>query len=417
MNEKISLSELQQIIRDSLYLALPDHYWIVAEISEIKENYAGHCYLELVEKQSDETSIRARIKGVIWSNRYRFLKTLFIDTTGEPLREGMKILIRARVEYHEVYGLSLLIHNLDPSFTVGEMAVKKKMVIRRLEEEGVFNMNRELDLNLLPQRIAVISSENAAGYRDFINHIKGNIYRYRFSTKLYEAVMQGSETEKSIISALDRIAENTNLFDAVAIIRGGGSQSDLSWFDNYNIAFHVTQFPLPVITGIGHDKDMSVTDMVAFRALKTPTAVADFFIESVAAAEELLNRLTASISDITRTAIDDNRSILESLGIKLSASAGLIIAGKRYHIERLEDDLATLSANTLDRVGLKLKEMNNRLSILDPVNVLKRGYSITTVKGRVLKKAAEAAVGDIMITRLHEGTIESRVLDDGNKKG
>ncbi|HOO99944.1 MAG TPA: exodeoxyribonuclease VII large subunit, partial [Bacteroidales bacterium] len=364
-----------------------------------------------------ETSIRARIKGVIWSNRYRFLKTLFIDTTGEPLREGMKILIRARVEYHEVYGLSLLIHNLDPSFTVGEMAVKKKMVIRRLEEEGVFNMNRELDLNLLPQRIAVISSENAAGYRDFINHIKGNIYRYRFSTKLYEAVMQGSETEKSIISALDRIAENTNLFDAVAIIRGGGSQSDLSWFDNYNIAFHVTQFPLPVITGIGHDKDMSVTDMVAFRALKTPTAVADFFIESVAAAEELLNRLTASISDITRTAIDDNRSILESLGIKLSASAGLIIAGKRYHIERLEDDLATLSANTLDRVGLKLKEMNNRLSILDPVNVLKRGYSITTVKGRVLKKAAEAAVGDIMITRLHEGTIESRVLDDGNKKG
>ncbi|MBN1107709.1 MAG: exodeoxyribonuclease VII large subunit [Bacteroidales bacterium] len=413
MNKKLSLSELQQIIRDSLYLSLPDHYWVIAEISEIKENYAGHCYLELIEKQADEKSIRARVKGVIWSNRYRFLKTLFTDATGEPLREGMKILIRAKVEYHEIYGLSLLIQNLDPSYTAGEMAVKKKLVIRKLEEEGVFNMNRELGLPLLPQRIAVISSEGAAGYRDFINHIKGNSYRYRFVTELFEAVMQGSETEKSVISALDRIAENAHLFDAVAIIRGGGSQSDLSWFDNYDIAFHVTQFPLPVITGIGHDKDMSVTDMVAFRALKTPTAVADFFIESVAGAEDHLNGLAASISEITRTAIDDNRNMLESLKIKLATSAGMITTEKKYRLGRLEDNLAKISGNTIDKVGLRLKEMNNRLAILDPVNVLKRGYSITTVKGRVLKQAAEATEGDILITRLHEGKIESSVLKTG----
>lgn len=410
MTEKISLTELQQIIRDALYLSLPDHYWVVAEISEIKENYSGHCYLELIEKQTDGQNVRARVKAVIWGNRYRFLKTLFTDATGETLKEGMQILVRIKVEYHEIYGLSLLIKDIDPSFTIGEMALKKQKVIRRLEEEGVFTMNRELGFPLLPQRIAIVSSKGAAGYQDFINHLHGNSYNYVFYTALFDAVMQGNETEQSVIDALDRIAGYNGLFDAVAIIRGGGSQSDLSWFDNYNIAFHVTQFPLPVITGIGHDKDLSVTDMVAFHALKTPTAVADYFIETIREAEEHLIEMTDEITDITRTAIDDNRNMLESLRMKLVSSAGMISSGKSHHIERLGSDLTKMTFNTLEKIEIRLTGMLSRLEILDPVNVLKRGYSITTLKGKILKKTDEVSTGDILKTKLIDGEIDSRVV-------
>ncbi len=198
MNEKLSLTELQQIIRDSLYLALPDFYWVTAEISEIKENYAGHCYLELIEKQPDEKNVKSRVRAVIWSNRYRFLSSFFQDASGESLKEGMKILVRIKVEYHELYGLSLVISDIDPSYTIGEMALKRQMIIRRLEEEGVISMNKDLEFPLLPQRIAIISSGNAAGYRDFISHLKENSYRYIYYTALFETVMQGTETEHSV---------------------------------------------------------------------------------------------------------------------------------------------------------------------------------------------------------------------------
>jgi exodeoxyribonuclease VII large subunit len=272
MNEKLSLTELQLIIKDSLYMALPDMYWVIAEISEIKENYNGHCYLELIEKHPDEISIRSRVKAVIWSNRFRFLKSFFENSTGESLREGLKILIRVKIEYHEIYGLSLVINDIDPAFTLGEMALKRQQILKRLEEEGVLTMNKDLDFPVVPQRVAVISSRNAAGYTDFMKHLTGNSYGYVFYTYLIETPMQGNETEAGVIKALEKIAGNIEEFDLAVIIRGGGSQTDLSWFDNYNIAYYVTQFPLPVITGIGHEKDLSVTDIVAYRSLKTPTA-------------------------------------------------------------------------------------------------------------------------------------------------
>jgi exodeoxyribonuclease VII large subunit len=246
MAEKLSLYELQMIIRDSLYISLPDMYWVTGEISEIKQNYAGHCYLELVEKQADDINLRARVRAVIWCKKFSFLKSFFESSTGESLREGLKILVKIKIEYHELYGLSLVICDIDPFYTAGELAVKRRMIISRLENEGVFTMNKGVCIPTVIQRIAVISSAKAAGYNDFIKHLDGNSYGYVYYTKLFESPMQGTDTEQGILKALDRVADLCHHFDVVAILRGGGSQADLSWFDNYNIAFHITQFPIHI---------------------------------------------------------------------------------------------------------------------------------------------------------------------------
>ena len=224
MAERLTLTELQLTIRDSLYMAFPEMHWVTAEISEMTENYAGHCYLELVEKQ--EENIRSRARAIIWSSRYRLLKSFFENAAGQQLRAGLQVLVKVKIEYHEIYGLSLVINDIDPAFTVGDMALKRQAIISQLQEDGVFTMNRELDFPLFPRRIAVISSRNAAGYTDFINHIRNNGYGYVFYTALFESAMQGQETEKSIINALDRIAERISLFDLVVIIRGFHSLAD-----------------------------------------------------------------------------------------------------------------------------------------------------------------------------------------------
>jgi exodeoxyribonuclease VII large subunit len=454
MTEKLSLTELQLIIKDSLYLALPDMYWVIAEIADIKENSAGHCYLELVEKLSEEKNVRARVKAIIWSSRYRFLRSFFENLTGETLKEGLKILIKVQVEYHEVYGLSLIISDIDPSYTVGEMAMKRQIIIKRLEEEGIFTMNKEVAFPVVCQRIAVISSKNAAGYSDFVNHLTGNSKGYVFYTFLIETVMQGSETEESVIRALDKIALNTGLFDAVVIIRGGGSQTDLSWFDNYNIAYYVTQFPLPVITGIGHDKDMSVTDMVAFQSLKTPTAVADYLIDCMNKTENHLFELSSFITDISRMIIEQNRSRIDSFRIKLIPVARLMMSeikedlsgsiieivniGKEYivraglspanqrsrllsavrsfssdketEIKRNFHDLINLTSIALKKNADTLTVMKNRLEIVRPENVLKRGYTITSIKGKILKSRDEVNQGELIDTKFSDGSVSSKVV-------
>jgi exodeoxyribonuclease VII large subunit len=454
MTEKLSLTELQLIIRDSLYLALPDMYWVIAEISEIKENSTGHCYLELIEKHPDEKNIRARAKAIIWSNRYRFLKSFFENITGESLREGLNILVKTKVEYHELYGLSLVISDIDPAFTIGEMAMKRQLVIKKLEQEGVLSMNRELDFPIVPQRIAIISSKNAAGYSDFINHLTGNSFGYVFNTVLIESSMQGAETEQGVISALDKIATNSHLFDLVVIIRGGGSQSDLSWFDSYNIAYHVTQFPLPVITGIGHDKDMSVTDMVAYKSLKTPTAVANFLIDCVAMAENQLIEMSSEIKDISRTIIEKNRNRIETSKIKLLALAQIMMSdikdnlsgktieiinigkeytfrasltpvnqesrlisavksfssGKKTSLERTRQSFINWTLNALNRNNIRLEGLENTLKIMKPENVLQRGYSITSLNGRILKKSDQTKIDDLIDTQFSYGSVRSKVV-------
>ena len=464
MTEKLSLTELQLIIRDSLYMSLPELYWVIAEISELKENSAGHCYLELVEKHPDDKNVRARVKAIIWSKRYRFLKSFFENITGESLREGLKILVRTKVEYHELYGLSLVISDIDPAFTIGDMAMKRQLVIKRLEDEGVFSMNKDLEFPFLPQRIAIISSKNAAGYSDFMNHLTGNSYGYVFYTVLIESAMQGAETEQGILNALDKIAENSHLFDLVVIIRGGGSLSDLSWFDSYNIAYHITQFPLPVLTGIGHDKDISVADMVANSALKTPTAAADFIIDTVSAVENHLHEMWSGIRDLSRIIIEENRSRVESSGRKLvpvsrmmisdikdrlsvkivelvntgreyTFRAGVIttnqlsrlISGAKFYsnlresaIVRTGTNLKTSTINSLEKNRALLKGLDSTLNILNPENVLLRGFTITSVNGKILRKRDELEINDTIDTQFSDGTVRSRVIEKkitGEKTG
>jgi exodeoxyribonuclease VII large subunit len=455
MPERLTLTELQLLIRDSLYLSMPQMFWVTAEISEITVNASGHCYLELVEKHPDEKNLRARIRGIIWNSRFGFIRSYFENITGETLKTGLKILIRAKIEYHEVYGLSLVINDIDPAFTMGDMAIKRQLIIRKLEEEGVFTMNRELEFPVLPQKIAVISSRNAAGYTDFINHLNNNSFGYAFYTALIDTPMQGSETEQGVLKSLDKIAEYADIFDLVVIIRGGGSQTDLSWFDSYDIAYHVTQFPLPVLTGIGHEKNLSVTDMVAFRSLKTPTAVADFIIDGMNMAENRLIEMGNSLRDLTDSIINENRSIIETYGIKLlplarymiasnrerltlkildltrsakeitsgsgliagNLSSGIKAAAKSFSKEkttvlstRKEQSFAValsrLNANTTKLAGLE-----SSLKMLDPANVLNRGYTITSLNGIILKKKEQLETGDIIETRFADGKISSEVVE------
>jgi len=454
MTEKVSLEELQLIIRDSLYLALPDFYWVMAEISELKENNTGHCYLELIEKHPDDKNVRARVRAIIWRNRYRFLKAFFENSAGETLKEGLKILVKIKVEYHELYGLSLIISDIDPAFTIGEMAMKRLHVIKKLEQEGVFTMNKDLIFPAVPQRIAVISSKNAAGYTDFVNQLKGNSFGYVFYTALIESSLQGTETEQGVISALDKIALNSHLFDLVVIIRGGGSQTDLSWFDSYNIAYHVTQFPLPVITGIGHDKDVTVTDLVANRSLKTPTAVADFLIDSVASAENEIIEISSGIINASRIIIEKNRNSIETSGIKLlplarimlsdvkdklltkiieinntgkelifraalipanqesklSSSVKSLFSGKVTALKMKNQSLIAASLNFLTVNNVMVKSLESTLLLLEPENVLQRGYSITSVNGRILRNSDQVKINDLIDTQLYEGSLRSKAV-------
>ena len=454
MNEKLTLTELQLIIKDSLYMALPDMYWVIAEISEIRENYNGHCYLELVEKHPDEISIRSRVKAVIWSSRYRFIKSFFENSTRESLREGIKILVRAKIDYHEIYGLSLVINDIDPAFTIGEMALKRQMILKKLEEEGVLTMNKELDFPLVPQRIAIISSSNAAGYDDFMKHLTGNSFGYVFYTALIETPMQGNETEAGVIRALEKIAGHLEKFDLAVIIRGGGSQTDLSWFDNYNIAYYITQFPLPVITGIGHEKDLSVADIVAYRSLKTPTAVADFLIECMNNAEISLIEMIKKIIEKSRLILEESKIHIDSSRLKLIPVARMMISefkeelsgilidmirtGKEYimragllpvnHKSRLisgarsnlsarvtlitgkKQSLINHSKNCLNNMNNKIGRFDSSLKILDPENVLMRGYTITSLNGKIIKKSVMLKKDDMIDTRFSDGSVSSKVI-------
>lgn len=453
MPEKLSLSELQSIIRDSLYIAFPDTFWIVAEISEIKENYAGHCYLELIEKQKEGNNIKARVRAIIWCKKYVILKSFFQNTTGQMLTCGLKILVKARVEYHELYGLSLDILDIDPAYTVGELSAKRQMIIRQLEDEGVFEMNRQMELPAVIRKIAIVSSRNAAGYTDFMNHLTNNNYNYIFYTTLFESPMQGPETETGIVKALDRIVENIELFDVAVIIRGGGSQVDLSWFDNYNIAFHITQFPIPVITGIGHDKDMSVADMVAFESLKTPTAVADFIIDHNTFFENNLDDLWSRIKKSSLDVVEKNKTIVDSYGLRLfpltknlvlkineKLSDKIIrlvktgsqfvnktvidIAGQQSRINsatrscltRKDDQISSLknllkpmAINYLSSASLKIATYQKTLEILKPDNVLKRGYTITSKNGLIIKSSKLIRQGDVITTQFSDGVLSSTV--------
>lgn len=453
--QRLTLTALQMMIRDSIVLALPGSYWITAEIAELKVNYSGHCYLEVVEKNPANNSIRSRARGIIWAARYRSIQPLFESVTGEQLREGISILIRVTVEYHELYGLSLNITDIDPSYTLGDMAMKRMEIIRRLTDDGIIYMNSELEFPSLPARIAVISSASSAGYTDFIKHLTENSYGYRFMTELFNSPMQGEETEKGIIAALDQIATRVSQFDLVAIIRGGGSTSDLRWFDSYAIAFHITQFPIPIVTGIGHEKDITITDMVAWKSFKTPTAVASFLIETTHDTEVAVQDLAGRLIQAARYILMEKNSVITTLSrriipassmllsetrravstsiLTLSSKTGALIRSAGTNVAILNstvksetkrtlaiageelsvnlDLLKTNSFGTIRKRSQQVSAADGLIRMADPKNILKKGFSLTTKDGKVVRSVNQLQPGDKIKSLLYDGTVNSEIIE------
>jgi exodeoxyribonuclease VII large subunit len=405
----LSLSELLGRIGKILKEGFPGSYWIMAEILELHVNQRGHCYMELIEKNRDHDAILARARATIWASKYSMLRPYFETTTDMQLKSGIKILCKGTIEFHAQYGLSINITDIDPVYTLGDLARKKLEVIRKLREEGVIDMNRELPFPSVPQRIAVISSETAAGYGDFMESMSSNSQGYYLYTRLYPAVMQGDDAPASITGALDSVFTDLDNFDCVVIIRGGGSKADLECFNNYDLAYHITQFPIPVITGIGHERDESVADMVASQGLKTPTAVAEFLVDRLMAFEFKLSAYRDTLS------AQVNRTVLQQGSLLERFTVGLSHITRRY-LQKKEDWLHQSTLAIQKGTGVYLSRKKDHISLLEtrnglvnPENVLRRGYSMTLHHGKAITSTKGIGPGDTLDTRLHRGSVISKV--------
>lgn len=460
MIQKVTLLELNKSIQETINAGFPNSVWVIAEISEVKVNRNGHCYIELIEKDAISDHIIARSRATIWAFTFRMLKPYFEKITGQELVPGLKVLIKASVEFHELYGFSLNITDIDPNYTLGDLAQKRAETIKRLEDEGVIGMNKELSFPTVPQKIAVISSETAAGYQDFINQLENNSYSYIYYYKLFPSIMQGTQAEESIIHSLEKIYEYEDFFDIVVIIRGGGSQADLSCFNNYLLAANIAQYPLPVLTGIGHDKDESVADLVAYKKLKTPTAAAEYIIEKTAEFEDNLAVVKDTIYTITTEYLQDQKSSFSTLGVHLEhlvarkldreenalvlksekiknsitnlyqnqnvllnrfrniteQRAGKLLLGQQTKIRLYSENLKYKSTRYIENQKGMLKNMENKNILLDPNNILKRGYSITYLNNKKLYDMDLAKENDEIITKLFNGFIRSTVKEKMRKR-
>ena len=404
----LSLSELNEVLKMSIKSAFLDVVWVRAEISELHENRNGHCYLELIEKSPENDAIVAKQKATIWKNTYNLLKPYFEESTGMALAVGMKVLLVVEPTFHSVYGLSLEVCDIDPAFTVGDMAMRRAEIIRRLTDEGVVDMNKELEMPIVPQRIAVISSATAAGFGDFCDQLQGNRFGYHFYVKLFAAIMQGERTEQSVIAALDQINDHIEMFDAVAIIRGGGATSDLAAFDNYNMALHCAQFPLPIISGIGHQRDDSIVDLVAHTRVKTPTAAAEFLIDCVRQYDERIENAANEVSELVGEIMTENEQNLQRCVSRLSSA--------RQQILRQENALSGIvfrldksSKNAISSAKNALSLTEKSLELSDPKTLLNRGYTLTTKNGKIVKSATELKTGETIETHFADGTTKSKI--------
>ena len=424
-----TLLRLQQLIRERLTAAFPLPCWVTAEISEIKVNYSGHCYLELVEKGGDNAVPKARASAVIWRSVYGALSSYFRSETGGDLAVGMSVMVKVAVSYHELYGLSLTISDIDPLYTLGDMQRQRQMTIERLQREGVFDMNRSLEMPWPVQRVAVISSRNAAGYQDFMRELASS--GYRFELTLFDAFMQGHAAEDSIVDALETVLEQADSFDAVVVIRGGGSQSDLSAFDSYRLAGHLAQFPLPVITGIGHDKDESVADLVAAVSLKTPTAVAVWLADGMREFEAWLDTAAARVGAMYAEIMERERERLNGHTLRLSSGFSGLARSLEARLTRLEAGIMEKQAVELRRHGDRLdrarqtigerarellKSENARLEAAEriaaarnPDNILALGFAVVRRDGSAIRNAKELASGDRITVSLWRGTADALV--------
>ncbi len=406
--DQLRLFELNRLIRDTLDKNLQPAYWVIAEIGEMREAQNGHCYLDLVEKSDDK--VIAKIRANIWAYSYRAIASRFESITGESLRSGINVLCQVTVTFHELYGISLNIKDIDASFTLGERARRRQEIIERLKQDGVFEMNKSQVLPLVPQRVAVISSPTAAGYGDFMDQLSHNAFGYRFHTHLYKSTMQGDSAVSSIISSLHQINDVIESYDLVVIIRGGGSQIDLDCFDQYELAAHVAQFPIPVITGIGHDRDETILDLVAHTRVKTPTAAAEFLVSGIRSFEERLLTTYSSISQLANNRVSMEIQRLRTSGHRLENLARQRIASAYRESDKVKAGLrhAALKrmANEKERLALARKS----LSLLDPDRILRRGYTITRLNGKAIGTAIPAQ-GDQLETITSEGQINSTVTE------
>jgi exodeoxyribonuclease VII large subunit len=475
MSTNFRLSELNLMVKESLQTSFPETVWVMAEISEMKVNRNGHCYLELIDKDPQSNEVSAKARATIWSWQFRFIQPYFETITGQLFTSGIKVLVSATVEFHELYGYSLNIKDIDPTYTLGDIAKKRAEIINRLTEEGVIDMNRELAIPEIPSRIAIISSPTAAGYEDFIDQLLNNNYGFKFYTKLFAANMQGNDAASSIIAALDQIFEKEDLFDVVVLIRGGGSQHDLSCFDDYDLALHISQFPLPVITGIGHEKDQSIADMVAHTRMKTPTAVAEFILSifedresELYELQQKIHRLTNYIIDNesrkvneyikyvkpiiewklgqakntlnklknkTQTTIKDNahlndrylaklknvlniglhntlkknENIISAYQSKIAVKGKISLINENHVIELKKQRLVKVFERIFDKHQSRLVFAEKNLQLVDPKNILDRGFSITFHEGKVVKNSATLCEGSTIETIYSEGKTVSVV--------
>lgn len=408
--ETLSLLELNGRVKSTIQFEMPDAYWVQAEISSISPSGQGHCYLELVQKDATGRSFLAKAKANIWRGTWLKLKPYFEARTGETLKVGMKVLLQVTVTFHEVYGYSLVVQDIDPTYTMGDMARRRKEILEQLTKDGVIGLNKELEIPDLPNRIAVISSATAAGWGDFRNQLDGNIYGFRFYVKLFPALMQGDDVERSVISALNAVADRRDDFDLVVIIRGGGAVSELSCFDSYNLAFNIANFPLPVITGIGHERDDTVADVVAHTKVKTPTAAAEFIINRVFDTATRLEDLTRRMGDAVQDRMNSENVRIERLSQKLPSLFALLKARQEQLLETVWIRSVNGVRNLLTAQTHKLEIVDKTLSAADPAVILKRGYSLTRAGGRVVKCASDLKRGDRLTTVFADGSVESEIV-------
>lgn len=431
MNEALTLYELNNLVRGVLEDTLDQAYWLQAELSEVNLNRSGHCYVEFVQKAQRGNGFVAKARGVIWANIYAMLAPYFEQQTGQRFAAGLKVQVLMQVTFHELYGYSLTVMDIDPTYTLGDMARRRKEILQELDRQGILTMQKELEMPVLPQRVAVVSAPSAAGYGDFCNQLQNNDKGYAFKVQLFPAVMQGEQTERSIIAALNAIADEMDQWDVVVIIRGGGATADLASFDTLALAENVTQFPLPIITGIGHERDDTVLDMISHTRVKTPTAAAEFLIarvdESGSFLEELaqrfsfcvlqrleqekhrLERMITGLPAVyqSRKAREENR--LQRASLSLQHAVVQQINDRQHRLQLLQQRMVLQVPQLLSRQSNKLELLAQRISDNSPERLLKRGYSITLKNGRAVTGAEQLQAGDEIVTRLANGEIKSIV--------
>ena len=429
MTEKrLTLYELNNIVRELIEYEMPDEYWVEAEISDCRERN-GHCFMELIQKDERNATPIAKASARCWASKWMLIRPYFERATGQQLHAGIKVLLKVSAQFHEAYGFSWIVTDIDPTYTLGDMARKRQEIIRQLKEEGVFDLQKELHLPLFCQHIAVISSETAAGYGDFCNQLADNPYGFQLRTQLFPATMQGEGVEQSIIAALETIYSLTTSFDCVVIIRGGGATSDMSGFDTLALAENVANFPIPIITGIGHDRDESILDMVSHTRVKTPTAAAALLIDHLKAVLDMLNDSQERLAhaalqklstlnsqfSIIQEAIPRlfsivktrQEAVLDALYNRILSSIRQKAVGQQSDIRTLEQRLTTSIQRRLTSEHHRMEMLEEKVRSLDPTLLLRRGYSITLFKGKAVKDPQSLQKGDEIETRIEKGTIKS----------